>query len=66
MSSSPVRYLLHFAFRASSFVPLYEAVLAPLFEAPGAADEGSDSQAVWKQVLHDPALAFKKDGEMHR
>ena len=59
-------FALQFAFRASSLVPLFDALLLSLFFQPGADSPGQPAHAQWKQVLLQPEAAFARGGDMHQ
>lgn len=50
----------------SSQVPLFKAVYLPIFAAPDAAIAGSFAWHRWRELLHEPTRAFRRDGEVHQ
>jgi hypothetical protein len=58
------KYLLHFVFRSTSWIPLFDAIVLPLFCAPGADVLDSEAHRTWKALLWNPVEAYRRGGAL--
>jgi hypothetical protein len=59
-------FAIHFAFRASSHMPLFDTLILALFLAEGADTIGHPAHRRWKEALWEPQKAFERHGSIHQ
>ena len=60
------KYLLLFAFRATSWIPVFKSIILPYFTAQGADRANSAAWKEWKRMLHQPKQVFCAGSTVHK